>query len=218
MRQHPVIEAPPAQPTLTGDEFPPSGRGVGTWHQLHPRAGQQRQPYDCPFAIHQEFLAAGVRKRVGSRRCGLTLGCSPSCAPGGPGGACASCEFSGSCRGGCMAAKFFTGLPLDGPDPECVPGHGAEARKLADPAAAPRPAPDHSHRGPARARAAVGRQPGGQRRPAPVPVTIGRPPGRAASPASPPARGCDDSPLAGFVPTPPRTGTDQEPASGRLSK
>jgi hypothetical protein len=112
MRQHPVIEAPPAQPTLTGDEFPPSGRGVGTWHQLHPRAGQQRQPYDCPFAIHQEFLAAGVRKRVGSRRCGL---------------------------------------PLDGPDPECVPGHGAEARKLADPAAAPRPAPDHSHRGPARA-------------------------------------------------------------------
>ena len=23
-----------------------------------------------------------------------------------------------------MAAKFFTGLPLDGPDPECVNGHG----------------------------------------------------------------------------------------------
>ena len=23
-----------------------------------------------------------------------------------------------------MAAKFFTGLPLDGPDPECVSGHG----------------------------------------------------------------------------------------------
>ena len=23
-----------------------------------------------------------------------------------------------------MAAKFFTGLPLDGPDPECVTGHG----------------------------------------------------------------------------------------------
>ena len=26
-----------------------------------------------------------------------------------------------------MAAKFFTGLPLDGPDPECVFGHGEEA-------------------------------------------------------------------------------------------
>jgi hypothetical protein len=25
-----------------------------------------------------------------------------------------------------MAAKFFTGLPLDGPDPECVLGHGEE--------------------------------------------------------------------------------------------
>lgn len=23
-----------------------------------------------------------------------------------------------------MAAKFFTGLPLDGPDPECVQGYG----------------------------------------------------------------------------------------------
>lgn len=26
-----------------------------------------------------------------------------------------------------MAAKFFTGLPLDGPDPECVKGHAEEA-------------------------------------------------------------------------------------------
>jgi hypothetical protein len=26
-----------------------------------------------------------------------------------------------------MAAKFFTGLPLDGPDPECVLGHGEAA-------------------------------------------------------------------------------------------
>ena len=26
-----------------------------------------------------------------------------------------------------MATKFFTGLPLDGPDPECVKGHGETA-------------------------------------------------------------------------------------------
>ncbi len=32
-----------------------------------------------------------------------------------------------------MAAKFFTGLPLDGPDPECVLGHGE--RLLAERAA-----------------------------------------------------------------------------------
>ncbi len=39
-----------------------------------------------------------------------------------------------------MAAKFFTGLPLDGPDPECVQGYGApalaqRARQAASPAA-----------------------------------------------------------------------------------
>ena len=28
-----------------------------------------------------------------------------------------------------MAAKFFTGLPLDGPDPECVLGHGERRRR-----------------------------------------------------------------------------------------
>ena len=39
-------------------------------------------------------------------------------------GACASCGSYDACQGGCMAAKFFVGLPLDGPDPECVHGHG----------------------------------------------------------------------------------------------
>ncbi len=32
-------------------------------------------------------------------------------------GACASYGSYDACQGGCMAAKFFTGLPLDGPDP-----------------------------------------------------------------------------------------------------
>ena len=31
-----------------------------------------------------------------------------------------------------MAAKFFTGLPLDGPDPECVHGHGEAALAALD--------------------------------------------------------------------------------------
>ena len=39
-----------------------------------------------------------------------------------------------------MAAKFFTGLPLEGPDPECVLGHG-ERRS---PRAATRPIPKPS--------------------------------------------------------------------------
>ena len=56
------------------------------------------------------------------------------------GGACASCGFYDSCRGGCMAAKFFTGLPLDGPDPECVQGYGEDplAERPADRAHLPR--------------------------------------------------------------------------------
>jgi hypothetical protein len=47
-------------------------------------------------------------------------------------GACASCGSFDACRGGCMAAKFFTGLPLDGPDPECVYGHGEAALAARD--------------------------------------------------------------------------------------
>ena len=42
-----------------------------------------------------------------------------------------------------MAAKFFTGLPLDGPDPECVQGYGETA--LAAERAIPAPSQDHSH-------------------------------------------------------------------------
>lgn len=45
-----------------------------------------------------------------------------------------------------MAAKFFTGLPLDGPDPECV-GGDADAMLSAVPVElVPRPSLDHSRR------------------------------------------------------------------------
>jgi len=58
------------------------------------------------------------------------------------GGACTKCSHFDSCRGGCMAAKFFTGLPMDGPDPECVQGFGEAA--LAREREVPKPAVDHS--------------------------------------------------------------------------
>jgi radical SAM protein with 4Fe4S-binding SPASM domain len=103
--------------------------------------------YACPFAIHEEFLAGNVRDDggfAGVWRDSELFGVLRS--PSG-GGACGSCAFYDSCRGGCMAAKFFTGLPLDGPDPECVLGHGeaALARRERD-AETPRPRVDHSRR------------------------------------------------------------------------
>ena len=86
-------------------------------------------------------------------------------------GACSGCPAYDSCQGGCMAAKFFTGLPLDGPDPECVKGHGAAALASVDAGALPRQGKDHSHRT----------------------VPLGMPAVRTARPD----RLCDESPLAG---------------------
>jgi mycofactocin radical SAM maturase len=100
--------------------------------------------YACPFAIHDSFLAGSVRSPGGFTRVWRESELfrdlrSPS------GGACRSCGMYDACRGGCMAAKFFTGLPLDGPDPECVLGHG-EAALAARSSAPPRPSADHSRR------------------------------------------------------------------------
>ena len=61
-------------------------------------------------------------------------------------GACGSCGSYDACGGGCMAAKFFTGLPLDAPDPECVFGHGEAAlAELEATGGAVRPAVSHDH-------------------------------------------------------------------------
>jgi hypothetical protein len=51
-----------------------------------------------------------------------------------------------ACRGGCMAAKFFTGLELTDPDPECVFGHGETALAKKALASLPATSPDHSRR------------------------------------------------------------------------
>jgi len=125
--------------------------------------------YACPFAIHENFLAGNVRQPGGFETVWRESPLFADLRQPQTGGACRSCESFDSCRSGCMAAKFFTGLPLDGPDPECVRGRGQAA--LADVSPGwPRPAADHSHRR--------------------VPVTIGR---------RPPQRACDENPLAGFT-------------------
>jgi len=137
--------------------------------------------YACPFAIHPSFLAGNVRDPDGFAGVWQHSELFARLRRPQSGGACESCSAFESCRGGCMAAKFFTGLPLDGPDPECVRGHGEQALAAAAAAPAPRPSPDHSHR-------TAPYRPGERQ---PVPLTLS---------ARPPVTACNANPLAGFVP------------------
>jgi mycofactocin radical SAM maturase len=100
--------------------------------------------YACPFVLHPEFRAGNVRDPGGFTRVWRQSELFRELRRPASAGACASCGSYDACQGGCMAAKFFTGLPLDGPDPECVKGHGEAllARQPAGPA--PAPGPGHS--------------------------------------------------------------------------
>jgi [mycofactocin precursor peptide]-tyrosine decarboxylase / 3-amino-5-[(4-hydroxyphenyl)methyl]-4,4-dimethylpyrrolidin-2-one synthase len=101
--------------------------------------------YACPFVLHPEFRAGSVRDPGGFASAWRESDLFESLREPEAAGACASCGSYDACQGGCMAAKFFTGLPLDGPDPECVHGHGELALIGAATAAAPAPrGPDHS--------------------------------------------------------------------------
>lgn len=102
--------------------------------------------YACPFVIHEQFLAGNVLDGgFGAVWRGSELFRSlrePQSA-----GACASCGSYDACQGGCMAAKFFTGLPLDGPDPECVIGHGERLVGAVPVSLTPKPSVDRSYHG-----------------------------------------------------------------------
>ncbi|MQA63361.1 MAG: mycofactocin radical SAM maturase [Actinophytocola sp.] len=132
--------------------------------------------YACPFAIHDEFLAGNVRDSGGFKSVWRSSELFARLRQPQTGGACSSCSAYDSCQGGCMAAKFFTGLPLDGPDPECVKGNAESALALvgAGGGQPPKPDKDHSRTGARRA-----------------PVSLGLPTVRV------PDRPCDTSPLAG---------------------
>ncbi len=88
--------------------------------------------YACPFVINEEFLAGNVRDQGGFAGVWRQSELFASLREPQSAGACASCGSYDACQGGCMAAKFFTGLPLDGPDPECVFGHGEDALAARD--------------------------------------------------------------------------------------
>ncbi|NIJ13732.1 mycofactocin radical SAM maturase [Saccharomonospora amisosensis] len=136
--------------------------------------------YACPFAIHDEFLAGNVRDKGGFTAVWRESDLFARLRAPQTGGACTSCSAYDSCQGGCMAAKFFTGLPLDGPDPECVKGNGQRALATVGGGDKPRPDKDHSHRGRKRVAVPIGWGPPEQERL--------------------PDRACDTSPLAGFRP------------------
>ncbi|MGO8882410.1 MAG: mycofactocin biosynthesis chaperone MftB [Streptosporangiaceae bacterium] len=125
--------------------------------------------YACPFAIHDEFRAGSVREPGGFAQVWRSSPLFARLRTESSGGSCESCPAYSSCQGGCMAAKFFTGLPLDGPDPECVRGQAKDARHVRG-AEPPRASLDHSRRGRA--------------------VALGMPSVRG------PAKPCDSSPLA----------------------
>ena len=141
--------------------------------------------YACPFAIHEEFRAGNVRSAGGFPAVWRDSELFARLRNPQNGGACTSCAFFDTCRGGCMAAKFFTGLPLDGPDPECVRGFGDAALKQRGTKALPKSSLDHSHRtSPPRPRTGL------------TPVI------RTGTKAGPPVSDCAEDPLAGFSPRP----------------
>ncbi|MBY6438577.1 mycofactocin radical SAM maturase [Rhodococcus kroppenstedtii] len=150
--------------------------------------------YACPFAIHEQFLAGNVLRDATDTLGGFQAVWQNSAlfrelrSPQ-TGGACSSCAHFDACRGGCMAAKFFTGLPLDGPDPECVQGYG-ESALAADRGEIPKSSVDHSRSGKrSTPRASVPLTLLTRRDGAPA---LGKAGGR------PPTTLCDENPLAGL--------------------
>ncbi len=104
--------------------------------------------YACPFVIHDQFRAGSVRDEGGFAQVWRHSELFHELREPQSAGACASCGSYDSCQGGCMAAKFFTGLPLDGPDPECVAGEADAMLGAVHVELTPRPSLDHSHRHP----------------------------------------------------------------------
>jgi mycofactocin radical SAM maturase len=103
--------------------------------------------YACPFVLHPDFRAGSTRQPGGFSAVWRHSPLFAELRQPASAGACGSCGSYDACQGGCMAAKFFTGLPLDGPDPECVHGHGEAALAAVGAGAAPDPGAGHTRVG-----------------------------------------------------------------------
>lgn len=100
--------------------------------------------YACPFVLHDEFRAGNVLDPGGFTKVWRSSDLFEELRQPESEGACTSCGHYDACQGGCMAAKFFVGLPLDGPDPECVSGHGEAAMSQLDGSTIPTSTSNHS--------------------------------------------------------------------------
>ncbi len=104
--------------------------------------------YACPFVIHDEFLAGNVKDDGGFSKVWKESDLFTSLREPSSPGACGSCGSYDACQGGCMAAKFFVGLELDDPDPECVKGEAEPLLAALEAGKAPRTDVDHSRSAP----------------------------------------------------------------------
>ncbi|MBY6679314.1 mycofactocin radical SAM maturase [Rhodococcus sp. BP-332] len=152
--------------------------------------------YACPFAIHEQFLAGNIVRDAtptmgGFQAVWQTSELFQELRSPQTSGACTKCAHFDACRGGCMAAKFFTGLPMDGPDPECVQGYG-ESALAADRGTVPKSSVDHSRTGKRSTPKAS------------IPLTLltrrdGAPANVKAGGRPPASKLCDENPLAGMT-------------------
>lgn len=101
--------------------------------------------YACPFTLHPDFRAGSIRGEGGFAEVWSTSPLFARLRTPSQGGECGTCGSYALCGGGCVAAKFFTGIRQDGPDPECVFGHGERALAGRQVSLLPQP-PDHSRR------------------------------------------------------------------------
>ncbi len=84
--------------------------------------------YACPFLLDPAFRSGNIISDGGFMNVWRTAPLFAHLREWEVGGTCTNCGSFGTCHGGCMAVKHFTGVPLDDPDPECVLGNGAASK------------------------------------------------------------------------------------------
>jgi mycofactocin biosynthetic radical S-adenosylmethionine protein MftC len=88
--------------------------------------------YACPFLLDDRFKAGNIVTAGSFANVWRTSSLFAHLREWEVQGMCQRCGSFGTCHGGCMAVKHFTGIPLDDPDPECVLGNGAVAAETSD--------------------------------------------------------------------------------------